>query len=105
MFTTMRARARHRRLMAVADAVVREAVVVSTTPEERATPARVACLAFARHQMRIGDEEAADYLAAALVARGYASDHRPAPDPAPHVPALMPDAIPAQRTGAVDDRL
>jgi hypothetical protein len=68
--------------MRVAKHLVRGAAVLSsdTAARERITPAQVACLAFARHQLRIDDEEAADYLAAALVAGGYHSDHHRAAD-------------------------
>ncbi|UUA11600.1 MULTISPECIES: hypothetical protein [Streptomyces] len=78
MLKTLRARQRHSRLMRVAVHLVREEAVLSSDPAawERITPAQVACLAFARHQLRINEEEAADYLAAALVARGYPSDHQ-----------------------------
>ncbi|MFG3275968.1 hypothetical protein [Streptomyces luteogriseus] len=80
MLKTLRARQRHSRLMKVARHLVQGAAVLAsdTAARERITPAQVACLAFARHQLRIDDEEAADYLAAALVADGYHSDHRPA---------------------------
>jgi hypothetical protein len=37
----------------------------------------IAVLAFARHQLRIDEDEAAE-LAAALVARGYSTDRNPA---------------------------
>ncbi|GAA2426243.1 hypothetical protein GCM10010255_80640 [Streptomyces coeruleofuscus] len=74
----MRARRRHNRLMKVADHLIRDAAVTSSSGPERVTTAQVACLAFARHQLRIDEEEAADYLAAALVARGYSTDHKPA---------------------------
>lgn len=81
MLKTLRARQRHTRLMRVARHLVRDAAVLSsdTAARERITPAQVACLTFVRHQLRIDDEEAADYLAAALVAGGYRSDHHPAP--------------------------
>ncbi|MEU1106565.1 hypothetical protein ABZ408_37245 [Streptomyces tibetensis] len=78
MLKTMRAKRRHSRLMRVANHLIREAAVLSSEAATRVTTAEVACLAFARYQLRIDDEEAADYLAAALVARGYSSDHRPA---------------------------
>ncbi|MGW0493484.1 hypothetical protein [Streptomyces olivaceus] len=81
MIEKMRTRRRHNRLMRAAKAVIRDAAVGTVTASEagRVTPAQVACLVFARHGMRIDDEEAADYLAAALVSLGYHSDHRPAP--------------------------
>ncbi|MBZ6142461.1 hypothetical protein [Streptomyces olivaceus] len=85
MVEKMRTRRRHIRLMRAAKAVIRDAavgMVLSSQAErvaERVTPAQVACLVFARYGMRIDDEEAADYLAAALVSLGYRSDHRPAP--------------------------
>lgn len=78
MLQKMRARQRHTRLMAVAHHLIRDAAVTSSSGPEKVTTAQVACLAFARYQLRINDEEAADYLAAALVARGYSTDHRPA---------------------------
>ncbi|MFD9984060.1 hypothetical protein ACFWZJ_27175 [Streptomyces massasporeus] len=81
MLKTLRAKQRHSRLMKVAKHLVRDASVLSsdTAAREQITPAQVACLAFARHQLRIDDEEAADYLAAALVAGGYHSDHQLTP--------------------------
>ncbi len=78
MIKTIRDRHRHTRLMRVANHLVRDAAVTSSDGPGRVTTAQVACLAFARHQLRIDEEEAADYLAAALVARGYSTDHRPA---------------------------
>jgi hypothetical protein len=74
MLTKLRARSRHNRLMNVANRLVREAGLKSSA--EKITPTQVACLAFARHQLRIDEDEAADYLAAALVARGYSTEHR-----------------------------
>ncbi|MEU0596248.1 hypothetical protein [Streptomyces ardesiacus] len=50
--------------------------MISSSAASRVTAAQVACLAFARHQLRITEDEAADYLAAALVARGHSTDHR-----------------------------
>ncbi|GHB11972.1 hypothetical protein GCM10010330_77550 [Streptomyces tendae] len=79
MIEKLRARKRHARLMKVATDLVRDASVISSEDAGRVTTAQVACLAFARYEMRIDDTEAADYLAAALVSRGYSSDHRPAP--------------------------
>ncbi|KKD10998.1 hypothetical protein ACQ9AR_33410 [Streptomyces lividans] len=79
MIEKIRARRRHARLMKVATSLVREATVISSEHAGRVTTAQIACLAFARYEMRIDDTEAADYLAAALVARGYSTDHRPAP--------------------------
>jgi hypothetical protein len=78
MLKKMRARQRHTRLMGVAEHLIRDAAVTSSSGPEKVTIAQVACLAFARYQLRINDDEAADYLAAALVARGYSTDHRPA---------------------------
>ncbi|MFD5398581.1 hypothetical protein ACFWJW_30770 [Streptomyces sp. NPDC127097] len=72
------ARQRHVRLMSVAEHLIREAVLKPTTSPEQVTAMQVACLAFARHEMRIDEAEAADYLAAALVERGYSTDHWPA---------------------------
>ncbi|MCF3105412.1 hypothetical protein IPZ58_28040 [Streptomyces roseoverticillatus] len=73
---------RHTRLMGVAEDLVREAgmkqALTQTTSPQEVTLAEVACLAFARYQLRIDEAEAADYLAAALVARGYSTDHWPA---------------------------
>ncbi|MFG3085634.1 hypothetical protein [Streptomyces parvulus] len=79
MLSTMRARKRHLRLMRAAHRVLQDAMVTTSQDIGRVTPAQVACLAFARHEMRIDDEEAADYLAAALADRGLPTDHRPAP--------------------------
>ncbi|WP_121751252.1 hypothetical protein [Streptomyces sp. E2N166] len=78
MLKKMRDRQRHIRLMRVAKHLVRDAAVTSSDGPGRVTTAQVACLAFAWHQLRIDEDEAADYLAAALVARGYSTDHRPA---------------------------
>ncbi|MEV5249862.1 hypothetical protein [Streptomyces werraensis] len=78
MLQKMRARQRHTRLMRVADHLVRQEEMISSEAASRVTVAQVACLAFARHQLRITEKEAADYLAAALVARGHSTDHRPA---------------------------
>ncbi|WP_328743582.1 hypothetical protein OG436_39310 (plasmid) [Streptomyces caniferus] len=72
------ARQRHNRLMSAAEHLIREAVLKPTTSPEQVTATQVACLAFARHEMRIDEAEAADYLAAALVERGYNTDHMPA---------------------------
>ncbi|WP_424893291.1 hypothetical protein [Streptomyces sp. XH2] len=72
----LQARQRHSRLMGVAEDLVREAGVKQVP--EKVSPVEVACLAFARYQLRIDEAEAADYLAAALVARGYSTDHWPA---------------------------
>ncbi|MFL4910701.1 hypothetical protein ACJ6WF_48330 [Streptomyces sp. MMS24-I2-30] len=74
MIEKIRARQRHARLMKVATDLVRDAAAGGEV-----SFAQVACLAFARHRMRIDDGEAADYLAAARVACGYSTDHRPAP--------------------------
>ncbi|MGK5545694.1 hypothetical protein ACSNOH_13320 [Streptomyces sp. URMC 127] len=76
-------RQRHSRLMGVAEDLVREVGMkqaLTTSPQEVSPvePVEVACLAFARYQLRIDEAEAADYLAAALVARGYRTDHWPA---------------------------
>ncbi|MFI7352197.1 hypothetical protein ACIBSR_38825 [Streptomyces sp. NPDC049936] len=79
MLSTMRARKRHLRLMRAAHRVLQDAMVTTSQDIGRVTPAQVACLAFARHEMRIDDEEAADYLAAALADRGLPTGHRPAP--------------------------
>ncbi|MEV5242961.1 hypothetical protein AB0K89_28190 [Streptomyces cinnamoneus] len=76
--TERQARQRHARLMSVAEDLVRDAVLKLTSPPEQVTSLQVACLAFARYGMRIDEVEAADYLAAALVARGYSTDHWPA---------------------------
>lgn len=78
MIKKMRARQRHTRLMRVANHLVREAMLDPTSSPDQVTTTQVACLAFARHQLRIDEDEAADYLAAALVAGGYSTDHRPA---------------------------
>ncbi|MGW4551733.1 hypothetical protein ACWEN4_36135 [Streptomyces violaceorubidus] len=79
MIEKLRAKKRHARLMKVATTLVREATVISPDHAGRVTTAQVACLAFARYEMRLDDNEAADYLAAALVARGHSTDHRPSP--------------------------
>ncbi|MFI9311577.1 hypothetical protein [Streptomyces triculaminicus] len=69
---------RHARLMGVAEDLVREAGMKQTRSPQEVSSVEVACLAFARYQLRIDEAEAADYLAAALVARGYSTDHWPA---------------------------
>ncbi|MFF9301292.1 hypothetical protein [Streptomyces sp. NPDC014764] len=76
MLQKMRVRQRHNRLMRVADHLVRDAAVISSEVASLVTAAQVACLAFARYQLPITEEEAADYLAAALVARGHSTDHQ-----------------------------
>ncbi|MGR3939421.1 hypothetical protein [Streptomyces sp. BRA346] len=47
----------------------------ATAPVEQITPDQVATLAFGRYQVRITPTEAAEYLAAALVARGHSITH------------------------------
>ncbi|WP_327260016.1 hypothetical protein [Streptomyces sp. NBC_01240] len=59
-----RANQRHARLMGVADRLVIGRLA------DPATPAEVAALAFALHQIRITESEAAEYLNAGLVRRG-----------------------------------
>ncbi|WP_367140723.1 MULTISPECIES: hypothetical protein [Streptomyces] len=76
--TERQARQRHARLMGVAEDLVWEAGMKQTRSPKDVSPVQVACLAFARYQLRIDEAEAADYLAAALVARGYSTDHWPA---------------------------
>jgi hypothetical protein len=78
MLQKMRAKQRHTRLMRVAGDLVDRATLKASSGPEDVTTAQVACLAFARHQLRIDEDEAADYLAAALVAHGYSTEHRPA---------------------------
>ncbi|RSS17477.1 hypothetical protein EF914_24945 [Streptomyces sp. WAC05458] len=77
MLQKMRAKQRHTRLMRVAGDLIDPATRKASRPED-VTTAQVACLAFARYQLRIDEDEAADYLAAALVAHGYSTEHRPA---------------------------
>ncbi|MGI5532502.1 hypothetical protein ACQEVX_35575 [Streptomyces syringium] len=73
----IQARQRHSHLMSVAEHLVRQATLSPTASPEQVTATQVACLAFARHEIRLREDEAADYLAAALVARGYTTDHMP----------------------------
>ncbi|MEV4872856.1 hypothetical protein [Streptomyces syringium] len=81
MFTQLRARKRHIRLMNVAWHLVREAELRVTGEPSQVTAVEVATLAFGRHQLRIEEDEASDYLAAALVTRGHSIDHLPALSP------------------------
>ncbi|MEU9057108.1 hypothetical protein AB0D37_43220 [Streptomyces sp. NPDC048384] len=79
MFAKLSANRRHSRLMNVATALVREAEgILASAPVETVTADRVRVLAFGRHQLRISETEAAEYLAAALVSRGHSTDHLPA---------------------------
>lgn len=74
MLKKFRTKQRHSRLMRVVDQLV------FCQMEEEATPAQVIALAFGRHQLRITEDEAAEYLDAGLVRRG----HKPRPAPASH---------------------
>ncbi|MFJ6661602.1 hypothetical protein ACIQNG_35425 [Streptomyces sp. NPDC091377] len=78
MIKSLMARQRHHRLMNAAERVVRDAELSLTSSTDQVTPTQVVWLAFARYRMRIDEAEAADYLAAALVARGHGTCHRPA---------------------------
>ncbi|GGR45820.1 hypothetical protein [Streptomyces netropsis] len=80
-FTQLRARKRHIRLMNVASHLVREAesrLMGEPSRVTAVTAVEVATLAFGRHELRIEEAEATDYLAAALVDRGHSIDHLPA---------------------------
>lgn len=78
MFAKLSAARRHTRLMKVALHLVCEADLNLDKKPEDVTAVEVSTLAFGRHQLRVQEEEAGDYLAAALVARGHGIDHLPA---------------------------
>lgn len=69
MFAKARIRARHRRLITLANDLIRDGstTVNGTT---KVTPADYAAYVFGRSQIRLDEAEAADYLNAVLVARG-----------------------------------
>lgn len=87
MFTKLRTRQRHYRLMTAAVHLVRETELRISAEPEHVTYEQVAALAFGRHQIRVEESEAADYLAAALVSRGHGIDHLPAVPAMPVIPA------------------
>jgi len=78
MFTAVRARRRHRRLLAAAQHLVRQEEVRINGDPTQVTATQIAVLAFARHGLRVEESEAADYLAAALVTYGHGIGHLPA---------------------------
>ncbi|MCX4682648.1 hypothetical protein OG413_46745 [Streptomyces sp. NBC_01433] len=64
MFENRRAQQRHNKLMRAADKLV-------APLEAPATPADLAALAFGLHRIELREDEAARYLDAARVGRGY----------------------------------